>query len=71
MKTPDGRRPVPCQAQKTASEGSILVFGATEDPPLGLLQLLFIQSRKECSRNFACMGFSEVRRTKKGRTPYR
>jgi hypothetical protein len=61
MKTPDtGVKPVPHQAQKTASEGTILVFGATEEPPSGLLQLLFIQSQKENSATFACTKFSEV-----------
>ena len=44
MKTPDSVESVAHQAQKTASEGSILVLGATEDPPAGLLQLLFIRS---------------------------
>jgi hypothetical protein len=41
-----GVAPVTHQAHKTASRGSILVFRATEDPSSGLLQLLFIQSRK-------------------------
>src|SRR5829696_917080 len=62
MKTPDRCEAVLHQARKTASEGSILVFGATEDPPSGLLQLLFIQSQKGNSRklNFRFTEFSEV-----------
>jgi hypothetical protein len=41
------------------------VFGVTEDPPSGLLQLLFIQSQKENSANFVFTEFSEVRGSKK------
>src|SRR5829696_10365319 len=61
MKTPDRCEAVLYQARKTASEGSILVFGATEDPPSGLLQLLFIQSQKVNSAKFVLTEFSEVR----------
>ena len=50
MKTPDRRRIVPPQAHKTDSEGHILVFRATENPPSALLQLLFIQSLGEVRR---------------------
>jgi hypothetical protein len=61
MKSPGiGVEPVPRQAQKTAPQGSISAFRATEDPPPGLLQLLFIQSQKVNSANFALSEFSEV-----------
>jgi hypothetical protein len=53
MKIRIGVEPVPHQAQKTASQGSISAFRATEDPPSGLLRLLFIQSRRRDSRKFA------------------
>ncbi len=46
MKTPDRCRIGSPPVQKTAPQGYTSVFRATEDPPSGLLQLLFIQSRK-------------------------
>jgi hypothetical protein len=55
-----GVEPVPHQARKTVPQGSMSVFRATEDPSSGLLQLLFIQSRKVNSQKFACTAYSEV-----------
>jgi hypothetical protein len=52
LKSPGiGAEPVSYQAQKTARQGSISAFRATEDPPSRLLQLLFRQFQKGNSRN--------------------
>src|SRR5215213_7509257 len=53
MKTPDRCRTGTPPSAEYGPQGSILVFRATEDPPSGLLQLLFIQSRKVNSPKFA------------------
>src|SRR5215203_1016360 len=44
MKSPDRCRTGTPPSAETAPQGSISAFRATEDPPSGLLQLLFIQS---------------------------
>src|SRR5215203_1766386 len=61
MKSPDRCRTGTPPSAETAPQGSISAFRATEDPPSGLLQLLFIQSRKVNSANFRFTEFYEVR----------
>src|SRR5215203_7121092 len=62
MKSPDRCRTGTPPSAETAPQGSISAFRATEDPPSGLLQLLFIQSRRGYSPKFAGTEFSEVQR---------